>query len=118
MDYKNTYTWKEITETPFVFDRLREANEETVKNICKDIKQSGKTNFVAAGRGASNNALIYFKYVLEVYSDYTVGFSAPSIITLYKGRANYSNSIILGVSQSGKAEDVLEVIRKGNDDGA
>lgn len=118
MDYKDTYTWKEINETPSIFDRLRECNEETLKSLCEDIKRSGKTNFVATGRGASNNALIYFKYVLEVMSDYTVGFSAPSIITLYKGKANYSNSIVLGVSQSGKAQDVLEVIKRGNTDGA
>ncbi len=118
MDYKNTVTWKEINETPEIFNNLKSSNSDTIKEIVSAIKGSNNTNFVAVGRGASNHALVYFKYLLEVMSNYTVGLSAPSIVTLYRGKINYSNSIIIGCSQSGKAEDVLEVIRRGNEQGA
>ena len=118
MDYKQTLTWKEINQTPYIIDDVRSANEETMRELVKAIKKSGLTNFVAAARGASNNAVTYFKYLLEVMSNYTVGLSAPSIVTLYRGKINYANSIVLGCSQSGLAEDVLEVVRKGNDQGA
>ena len=118
MDYRETLMWKEINETPRIFGEIQQANRETMDSLVKAIKDSKATNFVAAARGTSDHALIYFKYVLEIYSNYTVGLSAPSVVTLYKGKINYSNSVIIGCSQSGKAADVLEVIRKGNEQGA
>lgn len=118
MKYTDTIMWKEINQTPKIFKDIRNDNIEVMQSLVAKIKQSNATNFVAAARGASDHALIYFKYVLEVNSNYTVGLSAPSVLTLYKGKINYANSVVIGCSQSGKAEDVLEVIKKGNEQGA
>ena len=118
MNYQETLMWKEINETPRIFGEIQAANADAMAKLVKAIKESKSTNFVAAARGTSDHALIYFKYVLEVMSGYTVGLSAPSVITLYKGKIDYSKSIVIGCSQSGKAADVLEVIRKGNEQGA
>ena len=118
MDYKETLMWKEINETPRIFSEIQGENKEVMAKLVKALKSSTATNFVAAARGTSNHALIYFKYLLEINSNYTVGLSAPSVLTLYKGKVNYKNSIIIGCSQSGKAEDVREVIKMGNEQGA
>ena len=118
MNYKDTLMWKEINETPRIFKEIQSENASVMKNLVADVKKGKATNFVAAARGTSDHALVFFKYVLEVNSLYTVGLSAPSVITLYKGKINYANSIVIGCSQSGKAADVLEVIRKGNDQGS
>ena len=118
MKHTETLMWKEINETPRIFGEIQSANAEVMQKLVADIKAGSATNFVAAARGTSDHALIYFKYLLEVNSQYTVGLSAPSVVTLYKGKINYSNSIVIGCSQSGKAADVLEVIRKGNEQGA
>ena len=118
MKYTETLMWKEINETPEIFGEIQGQNSEQMKSLVQAIKDSKATNFVAAARGTSDHALIFFKYVLEVNSGYTVGLSAPSVITLYKGKINYKNSIVIGCSQSGKAADVLEVIRKGNEQGS
>ena len=118
MDFKTTLMWKEINETPRIFSEIQSVNSEVMSKLVKAIKSSAATNFVAAARGTSNHALVYFKYLLEIYSDYTLSLSSPSVLTLYKGKVNYKNSIIIGCSQSGKAEDVLEVIRLGNEQGA
>ena len=118
MKHTDTLMWKEINQTPRIFSEIQQANAGVMADLVKAIKSGSARNFVAAARGTSDHALIYFKYVLEVNSEYTVGLSAPSVITLYKGKINYSNSIIIGCSQSGKAADVLEVIKKGNEQGA
>ena len=118
MDYKTTLMWKEINETPRIFSEIQKFNADVMKNLVDAIKSNSATNFVAAARGTSNHALVFFKYLLEINSSYTVGLSAPSVLTLYKGKVNYKNSIIIGCSQSGKAEDVLEVIKSGNEQGA
>ncbi len=118
MKHTDTLMWKEINETPRIFGEIQQANGGVMSDLVKDIKRGTAKNFVAAARGTSDHALIYFKYVLEVNSEYTVGLSAPSVVTLYRGKINYSNSIVIGCSQSGKAADVLEVIKKGNEQGA
>lgn len=118
MKYQETLMWKEINDTPQIFDEIKGYNKDVMKKLLSAVKASKATNFVAAARGTSDHALIFFKYVLEVNSNYTVGLSAPSVITLYHGKINYANSIVIGCSQSGEAADVLEVIKKGNEQGA
>lgn len=118
MRYTDTLMWQEINETPSIFSKIQKSNSEVMKGLVKEIKSVQSKNFVAAARGTSDHALVYFKYVLEVNSEYTVGLSAPSVVTLYKGKINYSNSIVIGCSQSGEAADVLEIIRRGNEQGA
>ena len=112
MKYTDTLMWKEINETPRIFGEIQQENAIVMQELIKSIKNSNAKNFVGAARGTSDHALTYFKYVLEVNSEYTVGLSAPSVVTLYKGKINYSNSIVIGCSQSGQAKDVLEIIRK------
>lgn len=118
MNHIETLMWKDIAETPQVLGSIMDANKSVMKELVSKIRGGSATNFVAAARGASDHALIFFKYVLEVKSNYTVGLSAPSVITLYKGKINYANSIVIACSQSGQAADVLEVIKKGNEQGA
>ncbi len=118
MNYRDTLIWKDICDTPDVLGSLMTENASIMNALIADVKNGNATNFIAAGRGASDHALIYFKYLLEIKTSYTVGISAPSVITLYKGKVNYSNSIVLACSQSGQAQDVLEVVKKANEQGA
>lgn len=118
MLYKDTLMWKEISETPDVFLNEKKANRAVISKLVSKIKAGNATNFIAAGRGTSDHALIYFKYVLESTSQYTVGLAAPSVVTMYDGKSNYGDSIVIGCSQSGKAADVIEVIKRANSQGA
>jgi len=118
MDYKTTLMWKEISETGRIFAEIEPANRAVMAEAVKAIKASDATNFVLAGRGTSDHALMYFKYVLEEKTPYTGSYAAPSVVTILNGKLSYKHSIVIGCSQSGKAADALEVIRKGNKDGA
>jgi len=118
MLYKDTLMWKEISETPDAFLKEKKANSAVISKLVSKIKAGNATNFILAGRGTSDHALIYFKYVLESLSPYTVGLAAPSVVTMYNGKSNYGDSIVIGCSQSGKAADVIEVIKRANLQGA
>ena len=67
MDYKSTLMWKEINETPRIFSEIQQENKEVLGKLVKTIKESSATNFVGAARGTSNHALVYFKYLLELW---------------------------------------------------
>ncbi len=117
-DFKTTLMWKEINETPVAFSKIKPNNRETMCALLADIKSNPITGVYAAGRGTSDHALVYFKYLCEIFAGIPVAYAGSSIITLYNGKLNLKNQLVIGCSQSGKAADVLEVIRRANSDGA
>lgn len=117
---KNTETimWKEINETACSFDNIIMNNKQTIEKLANEIKKSGKNNFMLCARGTSYHALMYFKYMIEINAPYTAGYVAPSVITLYEGKIDFSRSIFIACSQSGMALDVSESMKVAKKQGA
>ena len=61
-------------------------------------------------RGSSDNAALYARYLIEVHLGIPVSLSAPSVLTRFGTRVRYSNCLAIGISQSGAAPDVAEVL--------
>ncbi len=117
-DIKSTLMWKEINETPETFARIKRNNSKIMAELVSEIKAKGINGIYVAGRGTSDHALMYFKYVCEIFAGIPVAYAASSVITLYNGKLNLKNQLVIGCSQSGKAADVLEVIRRAKENGA
>jgi glucosamine--fructose-6-phosphate aminotransferase (isomerizing) len=113
-NYTDTLMWKEINETPKVFSGIIANNDTVINNIVEEIKKRKITNIYAVARGTSDHALIYFKYAVEIMCGIPVALGASSIVTLYNGAINLKDSLVIGCSQSGKAVDVLEILKKAN----
>lgn len=63
-----------------------------------------------AARGSSDNAALYARYLIEVFLGIPVVLAAPSVLTRYGRHVRYPNCLAIGVSQSGAAPDVAEVM--------
>lgn len=109
---------EEILEQPDVLRRCVESNQKTITAITRDIKNRAVNNVVIAARGTSDHAGVYAKYIIEYALGIPVALAAPSILTIYNRKLNLENSLVIGISQSGKAADVLEVIKNANSSGA
>ncbi len=118
MNYKTTLMWSEINETENTFRNIIKNNEKTVTDLANEIKSSNKTHFMLSARGTSDHAMMYFKYMLEIFTPYTAGYVAPSVVTLYNGKVNYGNTVFIGCSQSGMAVDVNESLKLATEQGA
>jgi len=105
---------EEIKEQPVVLERCIRENAEVVKRIVEDIDKQGIQWIYIAARGTSDHASIYGKYIIESEAGIPVALSAPSVFTLYNKTLKFKNSLVIAVSQSGKAADALEVIRSAN----
>lgn len=116
MIYSDTLMWKELNEYETVF-RNAEKNEKKWSEVAAEIERRGLTDFVGAARGTSDHALVFFKYLAEIFTPFTVGLAACSTLTKYGGAANYGKSVVLGVSQSGRAADVLAIVNRAKADG-
>lgn len=63
-----------------------------------------------AARGSSDNAALYARYLIEIHLGIPVCLAAPSVITHYGSRLKYPRCLAIGISQSGAAPDVSEVL--------
>ena len=111
-----TLMQQEIFDTPDVLKKSLTANAQVVSEIANEI--SKKSSIFLAARGTSDHAAIYGKYVFEALLGIPVGLAAPSVTTVYGNNINYSSSVVIGISQSGEAKDVLEVIKSAKQSGA
>lgn len=110
-----THMWQEIGEQPDVTARCFGENKTTIDRIVRLIRTRDIHAAVIAARGTSDHAAVYGKYVIESLTGCKVCLSAPSIFTMYRKTVDMSDSLVIGISQSGQAEDVAAVLRSAND---
>lgn len=65
---------------------------------------------ILAARGSSDHAALYARYLIEIHLGIPVTLAAPSVITQHKSKIKFPKSLAIGISQSGAAPDVSEVI--------
>ena len=118
MEYKKTLMWKEISEAGEALENFLSVNTDTINGLTAAVEKKGVNNICLAGRGTSDHALIYFKYIVEILSKYTAGYVAPSVVTMYDGNVDFGGNLVIGCSQSGYAADVIAVIEKAKAQGA
>lgn len=64
-----------------------------------------------AARGSSDNSALYARYLIEVHLGIPVSLAAPSVITRHHANLKFpGRTLAVGVSQSGAAPDVSEVL--------
>lgn len=61
-------------------------------------------------RGSSDNAALYARYLIEIHLGVPVSLAAPSVITRFGATVRYPKCLAVGISQSGAAPDVSEVL--------
>lgn len=108
----------EIYEQPSVLARIEKTNDSIFGQLIEELNRKQPKLAYFAARGTSDHASIYASYLLGIYKGIPSGLAMPSVITVYNGALDLSNAVVFGVSQSGKAEDVRNVMQRGKDGGA
>jgi glucosamine--fructose-6-phosphate aminotransferase (isomerizing) len=110
--YTKTILYREIFEQPAVLSGLLQDNQAIIDKIAIQVKANDIKHIVVVGRGSSGHACDYFVYLTEIFTKYLVKDLNPSIVTSYDGSVSLDNSLVIGVSQSGMAPDVLMCLQK------
>lgn len=86
--------------------------KQTVKNNGSrgGSQKRGIRNVTIAARGTSDHAAIYGQYLLAITAGIPCGLATPSAVSKYGADIDYSGHLVIGISQSGMAEDVIYVI--------
>lgn len=108
----------EIYEQPQAIARAIEREYENVARLVEDLREQEIRHVVIAARGTSDNAATYAKYLIEIVAGFPVALAAPSVYTLYDATVNLSGCLVLGISQSGQATDVVKTLSVARGAGA
>jgi len=114
----STHLEREIYEQPEGLRRLLNEENEHVASLAAMIRQFDPAFVLIAARGTSDNAARYAQYGLGIECGLPVALAAPSIHTLYEAQPNMRRALVIGISQSGRSEDVRQVIDDARAQGA
>jgi len=109
---------KEIREQPEVLASLKEKNSSVLSALVKELKEKNISNIYFAARGTSDHACIYAQYLFGITMGIPCTLGTPSVVTQYGAEIKFNNTLVIGVSQSGRAEDVNAVLESANKQGA
>jgi len=115
---QDTYLYQEIHQQPDVIRRLVNTPPAGIAALAEEVKSRGIRHIFLAARGTSDNAGRYAKYLLGAHNRMVVSLAAPSLFTIYKQPPDLSDSLVLGISQSGKSPDIVTVLKEGQRQGA
>jgi glucosamine--fructose-6-phosphate aminotransferase (isomerizing) len=101
---------EEIYEQPQAIARAVEQEYANVTRLVGELREREIRHVVIAARGTSDNAATYAKYLIEIVAGFPVALAAPSVYTLYDASVNLAGSLVLGISQSGQATDVVKTL--------
>src|SRR3954462_4462177 len=107
----------ELREQPEALARLIEKQrgyEEQVRGL---FRRSDVQYILIASRGSSSNAARYAQYLLGRAHRVPVAFATPSLFTLYGQPPRLEGALVIGISQSGKSPDVVEVVAEARRQG-
>jgi glucosamine--fructose-6-phosphate aminotransferase (isomerizing) len=108
----------EIREQPEVLERILNEGWTEVLSASRALREDGLRSVMIVARGTSDNAALYAKYLFEVLLGVPTALASPSAFTLYESRMNLEDVLVVGISQSGESQDVLETVRRSVELGA
>ncbi|HRK41748.1 MAG TPA: SIS domain-containing protein, partial [Gemmobacter sp.] len=69
-------------------------------------------------RGSSDHAATYLKYAIELEAGIPVASVGPSIASIYRRPLRLAGAACIGISQSGRSPDIVEMMRSAGEGGA
>lgn len=106
----NSNLYQEIHEQPEVLHRVLTHEDYIIEEIARAIGKLDINHLIIAARGTSDNAGRYAQYVLGARNQMLVTLATPSLYSIYKSPPWVKNTMVIGISQSGKSPDIVEVL--------
>lgn len=108
----------EATEAPQRIAEQLAANAATVQQVVEHIRQRSPKFVYMVGRGSSDHAGVFAKYLIEIEVGLPVAAAAPSIASVYNKSLQLADALVLVISQSGRSPDILAQVEMAKRSGA
>jgi glucosamine--fructose-6-phosphate aminotransferase (isomerizing) len=106
----------EILEQPAALRATLDALLPRTGEVAALSRQTRQVLFFA--RGTSDNAAVYGSYLIQTRTGRLASLGAPSVATEYHSRIDLHGVIAVGLSQSGRTQEIVETLAWAHDCGA
>jgi glutamine---fructose-6-phosphate transaminase (isomerizing) len=108
----------ETREAPTVVARMLSRNAAVIGTIGQSLRALNPPVILTCGRGSSDHAAAYFKYLTEIMLGVPVASVGPSIASVYEAPLKLNGAALLTISQSGQSPDIIALQRTAKAAGA
>ncbi|KUM54818.1 glucosamine-6-phosphate deaminase NagB-II [Rheinheimera sp. EpRS3] len=109
---------QEASETWQRIQQQIDSNGSLYAEVAERIRSFDPAFVYIVGRGTSDHAGVFARYLIEVELGVVVAAAAPSVASLFSRQLKLQRALVLLISQSGRSEDILAQARAAKQSGA
>ena len=109
---------EEIRQQPKALENTLRHELASANALRARLQRNKPKLIVLVARGTSDNAAQFGRYLLEITTGIQTSLAAPSIFTLYHTSVDFSNTLLVAISQSGESTDTNLVLQQARQAGA
>lgn len=109
---------KEAKQAPAIIENQLIANKSLVQNIGEKLRQFDPKMVMIIGRGSSDHAGVFGKYLIEIESGVPTFAAAPSVASVYGKKLKLKQALVIVISQSGRSPDIIAQAKMAKEAGA
>jgi len=98
---------QEAKQTPDIVAGQLLANKTLAQSIGKKLRQLDPKMVMIIGRGSSDHAGVFGKYLIEIEAGVPTFAAAPSVSSVYGKQLKLAQALVIVISQSGRSPDIL-----------
>ena len=98
---------KEAKQAPSVVEGQLLANKELVTKIGAKLRKIAPKMVMIIGRGSSDHAGVFGKYLIEIEAGIPTFAAAPSVSSVYGKQLKLDQALVIVISQSGRSPDII-----------
>ncbi len=114
---EDSFLYREIHEQPAVLAGFIDSELDHIQRIAAELRQRRLTHTLIAARGTSDNAGRYAQYLFGAVNHMPVGLATPSLHSIYQRPPKFEDTLVIGISQSGRSPDMVSVVDDGKRQG-
>jgi len=114
----NTIMESEAIQSPLVIQKQIELNDKIVQKIAHQLISLDPKMVMIIGRGSSDHAGVFAKYLIEIELSIPTCSAAPSVSSIYKKQLKLDSAVVIVISQSGRSPDIIEQAKMAKSGGA
>lgn len=108
----------EAAESGAVVARQRKANAAVLVRLCAQLRKQPPRAVLTLGRGSSDNAATFARYLIERQLGLLTSSVAPSVASVYEATPALAGTLLIAISQSGRSPDLLATVDAARGQGA
>lgn len=118
MRAEDTLMFQEAASAADVVEAQLAANRELTAQLGERLRRQPPTSVLISGRGSSDNAGVFARYLIETRTGLLVSHAALSVSSVYARTAHLKGALCIAVSQSGKSPDLVASVEAAREGGA